>query len=139
MKLLVSACLLGHNCKYNGGNNDNAKVHRFLADKEYIIFCPESASGLPCPRDPAEIQGEAVIDRSGQDVTEYFHRGAQMALELCQKQGIDTALLKESSPSCGSHLIYDGTFSKKKLPGLGITARLLAAHGIRLLSEEDLD
>ena len=139
MKLLVSACLLGHNCKYNGGNNDNAKVHHFLADKDYIIFCPESASGLPCPRPPAEIRGESIIDRDGRDVTEYFQRGAQMALELCLEHGIDTALLKESSPSCGSHLIYDGTFSKQKIAGQGITARLLASHGIQLLSEDDLD
>ena len=138
MKLLVSACLLGHNCKYNGGNNDNAKVHQFLADKEYIIFCPEQASGLPCPRDPAEICGDKVINRSGADVTEYFVRGAQMALELCRKHGIDTALLKESSPSCGSHLIYDGTFSKQKISGKGYTANLLAENGIKLLSEEDL-
>ena len=136
--ILVSACLLGHNCKYNGGNNDNAAVHKFLEGKEYVVFCPERAGGLPAPREPSEIRGDKVYSRTGQDVTEEFHAGAEKALAFCQKHGVTLAVMKERSPSCGVHAIYDGTFTGKTIPGMGMAARLLAENGIVLMSEEDI-
>ena len=136
--IYVSACLLGANCKYNGGNNDNAAVHKFLEGKEYVVFCPERAGGLPAPREPSEIRGDKVYSRTGQDVTEEFHAGAEKALAFCQKHGVTLALMKERSPSCGVHAIYDGTFTGKTIPGMGMAARLLAENSIALMSEEDI-
>ena len=136
--ILVSGCLLGVNCKYNGGNNDNAAVHKFLEGKEYVIFCPERASGLPAPRLPSEIRGNKVYSKAGDDVTAEFQSGAEKALAFCKTHGVTRAILKARSPSCGVHAVYDGTFTGKAIPGMGVTARLLAANGIELLDEEDL-
>ena len=136
--ILVSACLLGHNCKYNGGNNDCAAVHKFLEGKEYVFFCPERASGLPAPRLPSEIREGRVFSKAGQDVTEEFRRGAEKALAFCRDKGVTQAVLKARSPSCGVHAVYDGSFTGKTVPGMGVTARLLAENGIELLDEEDL-
>ena len=138
-KYLVSACLLGHNCKYNGGNNDNAAVRAFLQDKDWCVFCPERASGLPAPRLPSEIRGGKVYSKAGDDVTEEFRLGAEKALALCKKQGADRAILKARSPSCGPHAVYDGSFTGTVVPGMGVTAKLLAENGIELLDEEDIE
>ena len=137
--ILVSGCLLGLNCKYNGGNNDNAAVHKFLEGKEYVVFCPERASGLPAPRLPSEIRGEKVYSRAGDDVTAEFTAGAEKALAFCKRHGVTQAILKARSPSCGVHAVYDGTFTGKVVPGMGVTARLLAENGIELMDEEDLN
>ncbi len=136
--ILVSGCLLGINCKYNGGNNDNAVVHKFLEGKEYVVFCPERASGLPAPRLPSEIRGDRVYSKAGDDVTEEFQSGAEKALAFCRAHGVTQAILKARSPSCGVHAVYDGTFSGTVVPGMGVTARLLADNGIALMDEEDL-
>ena len=137
--ILVSGCLLGVNCKYNGGNNDNAAVHKFLEGKEYVVFCPERASGLPAPRLPSEIRGERVYSKAGDDVTAEFTAGAEKALAFCKAHGVTQAILKARSPSCGVHAVYDGTFTGRVVPGMGVTARLLAASGIELMDEEDIE
>lgn len=136
--ILVSACLLGHNCKYNGGNNDNAAVHSYLEGKDWVCFCPERASGLPAPRLPSEIRGDKVYSKAGEDVTAEFCLGAEKTLAFCQRQGVTHAILKARSPSCGPHAVYDGTFTGKVVPGMGVTARLLAENGVTLMDEEDI-
>ena len=136
--ILVSACLLGKNCKYTGGNNRNGAVIAFLEGKEYIPFCPEQAGGLPTPRLPSEIRGDGVVNSQGEDVTAAFLLGAARALEVCEASGADLAILKEGSPSCGVHLVYDGTFSGRKIDGMGMTARRLREAGIAVMSENDI-
>lgn len=138
-KYLVSACLLGHNCKYNGGNNDNAAVRAFLQDRDYVVFCPERASGLPAPRLPSEIREDKVYSKAGEDVTAEFRSGAEKALAFCKSHGVTHAVLKARSPSCGVHAVYDGSFTGKVVPGQGVTARLLRENGIELLDEEDIE
>ena len=137
--ILVSACLLGENCKYNGGNNKNEAVLRFLEGKEYIAICPETFGGLKCPRLPAEIVGEKVILKDGTDVTEAFLIGADITVEMAKKCGATEAILKESSPSCGCNMIYDGTHSGKKISGMGIAAKKLFEMGISVKSEKELE
>ncbi len=137
--IIVSRCLVGENCKYNGGNNYNEKVCEFLKDKEYITICPECDGGLPVPRIPSEISGDKVISQNGKDVTEYFVKGAEIALDIAIKKGADLAILKQSSPSCGSGSIYDGTFTGNKISGDGITAALLKKNGIKVITEKDFN
>ena len=137
--IIVSACLIGKNCKYNGGNNYNQAVIDYLSDKEYIAFCPEVEAGLPTPRPPVELQENKAINAEGQDVTSSFSKGAQKALLLCLDKNIDTAILKEQSPSCGVNKIYDGSFNGIKIAGKGMTADLLSRHGIILYSEKDIE
>lgn len=137
--VLVSACLVGENCKYSGGNNRNEAVCRFLEEQDYVPFCPEQAGGLPTPRLPSEIREGRVYARDGADVTEAFRFGAEKALALCREKGVTMAILKDGSPSCGCHRVYDGTFSGVKIPGRGITAGVLAASGIVVFSEDDVE
>lgn len=139
MKYVVSACLLGDNCKYNGGNNYNENVCKFLSNKEYIKVCPECLGGLSIPRLPSEIIGDKVINSSNIDVTLNYKKGAEETLKICQNENINCAIMKSRSPSCGCGKIYDGTFSKKLVDGDGITVRLLKEHGIKVLSEEDIN
>ena len=139
MKYVVSACLLGDNCKYNGGNNYNEKVCKFLNDKKYIKVCPECLGGLSIPRLSSEIIGDKVINSSNIDVTLNYKKGAEETLKICQNENINCAIMKSRSPSCGCGKIYDGTFSKKLVDGDGITVRLLKEHGIKVLSEEDIN
>ena len=136
--ILVSACLLGHDCKYNGGNNDNAAVHAYLDGKDWVCFCPERAGGLPAPRLPSEIRGDKVFSSAGEDVTEEFCLGAEKALAFCRAHGVDRAILKARSPSCGVHAVYDGSFTGAVVPGMGVAARLLAENGVALMDEEDI-
>ena len=138
-KILVSACLLGVNCKYDGTNNENEKVFEYLKDKEIIPICPEVWGGLTTPRDPAEIKDDRVYTTKGKDVTENFKRGAIESLNLAKKLGVKKALLKAKSPSCGSNIIYDGTFTHTKTEGNGMTARLFKENGIEIITELDLD
>ena len=139
MKVLVSACLLGENCKYNGGNNLVAALQEELCahDLEAVSFCAECAGGLPTPRVPAERVGDRVLNKVGEDVTEDFEKGAQLALEAALENGCTVAILKKNSPSCGSGAIYDGTFSGTLTEGDGVTAQLLKAHGIAVYHEEN--
>lgn len=136
-KILVSACLLGVNCKYNSGNNYNEKVMEYLKDKEIIPICPEIMGGLPTPRIASEIIGDRVVNKEGQDVTSNYQKGAEETLELAKKLGVKKALLKAKSPSCGYGNIYDGTFSDTLIAGNGITAELLKKNGFEILTEKD--
>lgn len=136
-KLAVSACLLGACCKYNGGSNRNDRIIGLKEKYDIIPVCPETAGGLKRPRDPAEIIGDRVIDKSGRDVTAEFNNGARSVLNTLIAKGCKKALLKQNSPSCGSKMIYDGCFSGNKIPGMGIAARLLADNGITVYGEDD--
>jgi uncharacterized protein YbbK (DUF523 family) len=139
VKVLVSACLLGENCKYSGGNNRNETVLAFLKDHEAVPVCPEVLGGLPAPRTPAEIVDGAVIARDGENVDQAFRRGAELALDIARRAGAELAVLQPRSPSCGVRQVYDGTFSGRRVPGMGVFARLLAENGFRLLEPEDLE
>lgn len=149
-KVLVSACLLGQAVRYDGGAKPcpHPLLKRWLAEGRIVPFCPEMAGGLGVPRPPAECiggDGEAVrrgeariVDVHGNDVTSAFRAGADAALALCRKEGVVLAVLKEDSPSCGSARIADGTFSGVSRAGSGLTAAVLRAARIQVMSEEDL-
>ena len=138
MKILVSGCLLGENCKYNGGNNYSEKVAEYIKGHEVISVCPECLGGLPTPRVPAEIVNGVVTNREGQNVDVEFRKGAGIALEIAKKEQIDVAILQSRSPSCGVKQIYDGTFSGTRIDGQGVFARLLKENGIPMMDVEDL-
>ena len=138
-KILISACLVGDNCKYNGGNNLNPNIESLLEKYELIPFCPEMEGGLPTPRNPSEIKCERVVMDNGKDVTRNYELGARKALMLCLYLKIKIAVLKERSPSCGTHQIHDGSFSNKLIDGMGVTAKLLKDNGIKVYSEDELD
>ena len=138
MKILVSACLLGENCKYNGGNNKDEAVLELSNRHTLVPVCPECFAGLPCPRPAAEIRGLRVYNKIGEDVTKEFSDGAEKTLYVAEEAGCQVAILKKRSPSCGFGKIYDGTFSGRLVDGNGITADLLYKHGIRVLSEDDV-
>jgi len=132
-KILVSSCLLGLNCKYNGGNNYSKEIDEFLKDYDVIPICPEIMGGLSTPRVPSEKIGDKVITKDGRDVTEQYKKGAEETLFLAQKYHVKKALLKLKSPSCGSGKIYDGTFSHTLIDGDGVTAELLKNNGIEII------
>lgn len=140
---IISGCLLGHNCKYNGGNNRCERVIEFCKTHEYIVVCPESAGKLKSPRPPAEKVGNRIIDKDGNDVTEAFLKGAEISFKTCMQmaelknQPIEGAILKANSPSCGSGEIYDGTFSGKLVDGNGVFATMLKAGGIDVITEKE--
>ena len=134
-KLLISACLLGRNCKYNGGNNYTPLAEALGERYELVPVCPECLGGLPIPHEPSERVGDRVLSRSGEDVTAAFRRGADRTLEAARRCGARRAVLKERSPSCGCCAIYDGTFTGTVVPGDGLTAELLLAAGIEVLGE----
>ena len=142
MRFLVSACLLGRPCKYDGGHNDSLRVKEFLAGKEYCAVCPEVDGGLPVPREPAEIdrgsEGRRVVTKTGSDVSKNFLQGAAVAVKRAREIGARAAILKERSPSCGVRAVYDGSFSGRPVPGPGVTAAALAAAGLLLFTEESL-
>ena len=136
MKIAVSACLLGHNCKYNGGNNLSQKVLDYTEDHEVIPVCPEVAGGMSTPRVPVELKGDKAINRDGEDVTEFFRRGVEKTME--KMQDIDLAILQPRSPSCGCKQIYDGSFTKTLIDGKGMFAQALAEAGIPLMDGDDV-
>ena len=125
--LLISACLMGYNCKYNGANNAlPPEVLSALRERYRLIpVCPEAAGGLPTPRVPSERRGGSVVTRDGRDVTAAFRRGAEIAGKLAERYGARLALLKSNSPSCGSGTVYDGSFTGTLTPGDGVTAEYL--------------
>lgn len=139
MNILISACLLGMPCRYDGNDNYTEKV---LALGEYhnlIPVCPEQMGGLPTPRTPAERVGKFVLTRDGEDVTDEYRRGAEFALKMAQDNDCSAAVLKERSPSCGSGKIYDGSFSGTLTDGWGVTAELLLQNGISVYGESEID
>ena len=137
MKIMVSACLLGDNVKYNGGNNKNDELIAFLKDYEVIKVCPEIFGGLSTPRDPSEIINNKVFTINRVDVTNEFMEGAKKTLKIAKENDVKIAILKKNSPSCGSNSIYDGTFSHNIVEGNGITAKLLKENGIIVFDEEN--
>lgn len=139
MRLLVSGCLLGLCCRYDGASRAHPRVLELKERHELIPVCPEQLGGLATPRPPAERQGERVMAVTGADVTEQYRRGAEEALKLCRLLDCDAAVLKERSPSCGSGTIYDGSFTGALVPGDGVTAELLKARGIPVYGESRLE
>jgi len=138
-KILISACLLGINCKYDGTSNKNEKILKLAKDFILIPVCPEILGGLPIPREPAEQKGKRVITKSGEDATKYFERGAKEVLKICKILKIKKAILKQKSPSCGCGKIYDGTFSGKLIKGEGATTKLLKKNKIKVFTEENFE
>jgi len=138
MNILVSACLLGVNCRYDGTNNASPAVAELIGKYNLIPVCPEVYGGLSTPRSPAERRKNMVATRDYNDVTEEFERGAEETLKLARMFNCKYAILKERSPSCGSGEIYDGTFHKKLIPGVGVTAGLLEAYGITVIGESQV-
>ena len=140
---IVSGCLLGHNCKYNGGSNKNDDVYEFCQNHKHIVVCPERAANLPGPRPPAEKVGSRILNNKGEDVTEAFVRGARISFNTCIKMAemagekIEGAILKANSPSCGIGKIYDGTFSGVLTDGNGIFAAMLISRGIEVITEKE--
>ena len=149
--IIVSACLLGENCKYSGGNNKSENVIKYLEDKEYILVCPEQLGGLSTPRNPSEIitygnkDGNdvlsgctKVLSNKGIDVTKNFIKGAEETLKIAKEHNVKTAILKAGSTSCGYKKIYDGRFLGNKIQGMGVTAAILNKENIALLDEDDI-
>lgn len=139
VNIAISACLLGQKCRYDGASKTYNKVSELKEKYNLIPICPEVLGGLSIPRVPSEIVGDKVINKDGFDNTMYFVNGAQKALDICIKNNCKIAILKESSPSCGVNLIYDGSFSGKKVKGMGISSRQLKAFGIKIYTEDDID
>ncbi|MEU0487953.1 MULTISPECIES: DUF523 domain-containing protein [Nocardiopsis] len=150
-KVLVSACLAGRPVRYDGRAKtvDDALLDRWRAEGRMVVHCPEVAGGLPVPRPPAEIEpgataadvldgGARILTPDGDDVTAYFVAGARAALAFARERGATVAVLKESSPSCGLHEVYDGTFTGRKRVGRGVTAHLLAGNGVAVFNEHGL-
>jgi uncharacterized protein YbbK (DUF523 family) len=146
--ILVSACLAGINCKYDGGNNVLKDIQKLIQEKKAILICPEQMGGMATPRLPCEIingdgrevlKGKAkVINLKGEDQSPFFIKGAEETLKIAKLYGANTALLKARSPSCGSGTIYDGRFQSSKKKGDGVTAALLKENGIEVFTEEEL-
>lgn len=136
-KILVSACLAGINCKYDGGNNANEKIIKLIEEGNVILVCPEQLGGLTTPREGAERLNDRVVTESGKDVTKEFVKGAEEVLELVKKFHIKKAILKSRSPSCGKDVNYDGTFTHTLTKKDGVTAELLRKNGIEVISSDE--
>lgn len=138
MRIAVSACLLGENCKYNGGNNYNKKLVDFVKGHEVIALCPEVLGGLATPRLPAEIVNGVVRQKDGKSVDDEFKKGAKEALDIAKKNKVDLVILQSRSPSCGVNNIYDGSFTGKLIEGRGVFAKVLKENNIKVIDVEDL-
>ncbi|MBQ1407909.1 MAG: DUF523 domain-containing protein [Eubacterium sp.] len=138
MRIMVSACLMGINCKYNGGNNRNERVLAFTEGHEVIPVCPEVEGGLSTPRFPCEIVNGIVINTEGESKDKEYKAGAEKCLALAKEKGIDLVILQSRSPSCGVRQIYDGTFSGKLIEGSGVFAAMLRDNGFKVLDAEAL-
>ena len=140
LQILISACLIGENCKWDGSNNRNQDVLNFMKKMEgkakFHPVCPEQLGGLPTPRPPAECCGDRVLTEAGADVTAQYRRGAEAALQLARLYNCRAAILKANSPSCGSGTIYDGPFRHRRISGDGLTAALLKANGVQVYNED---
>lgn len=141
MRVLVSMCLLGVNCRYNGVPKAEEAVRTLLErdDITFVPVCPEQLGGLPTPRTPSERCENKVVSKDGEDRTAAFCRGAEETLRIANLYGCEVALLKERSPSCGNKEIYDGSFSGTVVPGEGVTAELLRKNGVKVFGESELD
>ena len=141
MRILISACLLGVGCRYDGAEKPLPKETIELLKKNFTLIpvCPEQLGGLSTPRNPAERVGEKVISLTGDDVTAQYEKGAREALKIAKELGCNTALLKEKSPSCGCGEIYDGNFMKKLILGDGVTAALFKENQIKIFGESQIE
>ena len=137
-KIVVSACLAGINCKYDGGNNVDPKILKLLEEEKIILVCPEELGGMTTPRIASEIVNDKVLSKTGLDVTKEFNKGATEALKIAISVDADTAILQQRSPSCGSKLIYDGSFKGKLVKGKGVTTKLFEEKGIKVLTIDDI-
>lgn len=147
--ILVSSCLAGIECRYDGKHSYVEKINKLVEENKAMIVCPELLGGFQTPREPAEIKGgtgedvlngdAVILTKSGEDVTDLYIKGAYKTLEIARQIQADTVILKENSPSCGSSNIYNGSFSGQKIAGNGITAALLKKEGFRVMSEHQLD
>ena len=137
-KILVSGCLLGENCKYNGGNNYNPRIVEFLKDKEVISICPEIMAGMGCPRNPIEIVDGVLTDCHGKNVDSLIRKSVMEIMERIRDEEIQCAVLQSRSPTCGVNQVYDGTFSGKLIPGSGVFAKSLMDAGYRVIDGEDI-
>lgn len=138
MKIMVSACLAGENCKYNGGNNRNEKVLQLMSEHEVITVCPEQMGGLPTPRVPSEVKEGIVTARDGRNVDREFRTGAAKCLEIALREQPDLIVMQSRSPSCGVKQRYDGSFTGKLVDAPGVTAELLMENGFRCVDVEEL-
>ncbi|MBQ8372303.1 MAG: DUF523 domain-containing protein [Clostridia bacterium] len=138
-KILVSACLLGKPCRYDGKSKPNPAVIALDEKYETVAVCPECDGGLPTPRIPSERVGDRVMNAEGADVSEFYRRGAEIALDIALEQGIRAAVMKARSPSCGKGCIYDGSFSRRLVERDGVAAELLIKNGISVYTEEETD
>ncbi len=138
MKILVSACLLGENCKYNGKNNFSATVADFVRGHEVVTICPEAAAGLGTPRTPIEIVDGVLMDKSGKNVDAALRQTARRLAQELAEQDFDCAVLQPRSPTCGVNQVYDGTFSGTLIAGSGVFAAALKAAGVRVIDAQDL-
>jgi uncharacterized protein YbbK (DUF523 family) len=139
MKVLVSACVLGCNCKYNGRNNRNEAVIEYLKGKEVLSICPEMLANMPIPRPCAEIVDEVVMDDKGNNVDSDYRKAVALALEKVEGEKIDLAILQSRSPTCGVNNIYDGTFTGKLISGQGLFAKALITKGYPVKDAEDFN
>jgi uncharacterized protein YbbK (DUF523 family) len=139
VNILVSSCLLGTNCKWNGKNNAKEKVKQLGEHYTLVPFCSEVLGGMPTPRIPSERVGDKVLNQIGLDATKNFKNGAKKVLELAQINKCKYAVLKDHSPSCGVQQIYDGNFQRKLIPGKGVTTELLESHGIKCFTEDEVE
>lgn len=138
-KILISACLVGDKTRYDEKSNYDPLVKSLMERYELVPFCPEVEGGLPTPRDPSEIVKDKVFMKDGRNVTRNFMKGAELAWNICNYLGIDIAILKDGSPSCGVHEVYNGKFENKKIKGKGITTAYLISKGVRVISESELE
>ena len=139
MKIIVSACLLGKNCKYNGGNNYNAAVAEFVKNKDILPICPEMMAGMGCPRIPIEIVDGVLIDRNGNNVDAAMREAVVKAMEMIRKEDIQCAVLQSRSPTCGVNQIYDGSFSGTLIKGSGVFVQALKDAGYHVIDAEDVE
>ena len=138
-KILISACLVGDKTRYDEKSNYDPLVKSLMERYELVPFCPEVEGGLPTPREPSEIVKDKVFMKDGRNVTRNFMKGAELAWNICNYLGIDIAILKDGSPSCGVHEVYNGKFENKKIKGKGITTAYLMSKGVRVISESELE
>jgi len=137
MVIMISACLVGLNCRYDGKSSKNQCLLDSLKGFLIIPFCPEQLGGLSTPRPRAEIRNDRVINEYGEDVTDYFFKGAEESLKIARRTSPDIIILKSKSPSCGKGEIYDGSFQGKLVEGSGITCKLLIENGFKVISDEE--
>ena len=137
--ILVSACLLGDNVKYNGGNNYDERIEKLKEYYDIVPICPEMFGGLTTPRIPSEIKGDSIINKEGKDVTFEFNKGAHKVINIVNFCHCKKAILMDRSPSCGIHKVYNGKFNGTLIDGMGYTAKLLKSKGIELYTIDEID